>query len=245
MERMIALVRATSSGMAVAALIVVNLLPLAGVLWWGWDLWTILVLYWVENGIVGVFNVLKMLRAEGTAVPGMRGVRFNGRPLESVARGPLAAFFVMHYGIFWAVHGLFVLTFLPLITGISLDPRVVINPDGSVGVPFELFRGVGPDWGLVGIGAIGMALSHGASFAFNFLGRGEYRSVSAGQLMLAPYGRLVVLHMTIILGAMVSAWVGAPVGAMIVLVVLKTALDLFFHLREHARIPARAATGTP
>ena len=31
----------------------------------GWNVWTILIVYWLENGIVGVFNVLKMLKAEG------------------------------------------------------------------------------------------------------------------------------------------------------------------------------------
>ena len=238
------MVRATSSGVAVAALIVVNLLPLVGVVWWGWDMWTILVLYWIENGIVGAFNVAKILRADGTTPAGRGGMRFDGRPIETAGRGPLAGFFVLHYGIFWVVHGVFVLTFLPLVTGISLDPEVVISPDGSIGNPFELFRSAGPDWRLVAIGAVGMALSHGASFAFNFLGRGEYRSVSPSQLMLAPYSRLVVLHVTIIVGAMASAWIGAPIGALIVLVVLKIGLDLFFHLREHARIAAGAPATT-
>ncbi len=45
---------AGSSPVAVAALIVANLVPLAGVLLFGWDVMTILVLYWIENGIVGL-----------------------------------------------------------------------------------------------------------------------------------------------------------------------------------------------
>ena len=64
-ERLVAWYRVGSSVGAVAALIVANLVPLVGVLWFGWNVWTILIIYWLENGVVGVFNVLKMRRAEG------------------------------------------------------------------------------------------------------------------------------------------------------------------------------------
>jgi hypothetical protein len=236
-ERVLAMYRVTSSTLAAAVLVVANLVPLAGVLWWGWDVLTVLALYWVENGIVGAYNLLKILRAEGSGA-GLANWRVNGRPIEALTRVPLAAFFLVHYGFFWIGHGLFVLVFLPLMTGLGS-----VNVDGTFPFPDWFGGRIGPDWELVGIGAIGLALSHGASFWFNFLGRGEYRSVSPGQMMIAPYSRLVVLHLTIIVGAMVSSWVGSPVGALLVLVGLKTALDLFFHLREHRGLGT--GTGTP
>ena len=34
-------------------------------LFFGWSVWTILIVYWLENGIVGAFNVLKIGRAQG------------------------------------------------------------------------------------------------------------------------------------------------------------------------------------
>jgi hypothetical protein len=51
--------------------------------------------------------------------------------------------------------------------------------------------------------------------------------------MFAPYGRVIVLHLTILFGAFVAALLGAPIGVLIILVVLKTAFDLRLHLREH------------
>ena len=81
-------------------------------------------------------------------------------------------------------------------------------------------------------------VSHGLSYLFNFIGSGEYRRVTPIGQMFAPYGRLVVLHVTIIFGAILVALTGAPVAAVAVLVVLKTALDLGFHLREHRRLSA-------
>ena len=69
MDRLIAWYRVGSSVGAVVALIVANAIPLFGVLFLGWNVWNILIMYWLENGIVGVFNVLKMLRAEGPTDP--------------------------------------------------------------------------------------------------------------------------------------------------------------------------------
>jgi hypothetical protein len=42
-----------STRTALLALLVANLLPLWGVLAGGWSVWTVLVLYWLESGIVG------------------------------------------------------------------------------------------------------------------------------------------------------------------------------------------------
>jgi hypothetical protein len=67
----------------------------------------------------------------------------------------------------------------------------------------------------------------------NYIGRGEYLRTSGAEQAAAPYGRLVVLHVTIIIGGMAIAVTGAPSAAVLVLVILKTALDLGFHLAEH------------
>lgn len=57
--------------------------------------------------------------------------------------------------------------------------------------------------------------------------------------MVEPYRRVVVLHVTIVLGAIGVAVVGAPVGALVVMVLAKTALDLRGHWREHDRAEQR------
>ena len=44
-------------------LVAANLVPLAGVLFFGWSVFATLLLFWVENVIVGGFNVLRMLWA--------------------------------------------------------------------------------------------------------------------------------------------------------------------------------------
>ncbi len=244
-DRAVRLARATSSTTSVVVLVAFNLIPLVGVLFWGWNVATILVLYWVENGIVGLLNVPKMLLAQGDETASSRLVGAGGAQLTS--RVGVVGFFLVHYGIFWFVHGIFVFT-LPFFIGLGSLPGAPdqFTDPGTFGpgalpfdaVPLTAGRSIGPDLGAVGLGAIGLAISHGVSFVVNFLGRREYLRTTIGRQMFAPYGRLVILHLTILFGAFLSLSIGSPVGAIVVLVVLKTILDLGFHLREHGRLGA-------
>ncbi|ELZ83746.1 hypothetical protein C454_05532 [Haloferax gibbonsii ATCC 33959] len=224
-----------ASPVALAALVVANLVPLVGVVWFDWSLKALLVAYWLESGVVGLLNVPKILAASGRGDGGssinatINGRRVDLSPPESPRDGfhfypsnvPIAGFFAMHYGIFWVVHGVFVWSFDAFAGGAA----------GAVGdVPL----------GAVLLAAGATVLSHGGSFAANFVGREEYRSVSPGTQMSEPYRRVIVLHLTIILGAFLVAASGAPAAALVVMVVVKTALDAGAHLREHARAEKRA-----
>ena len=214
MDRIVAWYRLGSSIWAVVALVVANLIPLIGVLFFGWSVWNILVIYWLENGIVGLINVLKMSVATGDEVtPGMTFM-VNGRPATSATKMGLIPFFIVHYGIFWFVHGIFVLT-LPAFFSLMSDDGMTL------------------DLGPVVFAALGLAISHGLSFWWNFLHGGEYRRTAAAALMFAPYKRLVALHITIIFGAFAVMFTGAPAAAVAVLVAIKTAIDLGLHLAEH------------
>jgi hypothetical protein len=227
LQRAVDAYRVNSSTAAVVLLVVFNLVPLAGVLWLGWDLLLILALYWVENGVVGVINILKILRAEGTAPSSLRWT-LNGRPISSfnsMNRVAVAGFFAMHYGLFWIVHGVFVFTLIPAIAS-----DASLGPNGTIPAPLT---GPNVDLGVLALGAIGLGISHAVSFWTNYLGRGEYKTLSPAQVMTQPYGRLVIMHLTILLGAVVSIFLGTPVGSLLVLIVGKTALDLAFHLRQH------------
>lgn len=269
--------RRTAASRSAVVLLVANAIPLVGVLFFGWSLLTILVIYWVENGIVGFWNVPRIMLAQGSAIPtlpelpGMAAAAATrsakdaaalkaawqaareaqrqvatGTPgfgtVPGVGRVALAIFFLVHYGIFWLVHGIFVFA-LPAFGG-GFGPGVSCPafsvPQGASPVFPGVESCVGGAfgevlWSSVAIAAVALFLSHGASFLFNYIGRGEYITASPTRQMAAPYGRVVVLHLTIIFGAFVVAILGAPIGALLVLVGLKTAFDLGLHLREHRR----------
>jgi Family of unknown function (DUF6498) len=205
-------------------LVAANLVPLVGVAFFDWDLATILVLYWIESGVVGLLNIPKMLLARGPLRVEARGLAVVlPMSLDGFAgvatRAFLAVFFVIHYGIFWAVHGVFVFL-LP-----SFQRSREGLPASSDGVDMAV---------IISAAALLLA-SHLGSFVVNFIGHREYLSVSPIQQMFAPYSRVVVMHLTILFGAFLAIMLGAPVWTMVVMVSVKTGIDLRLHAREHAR----------
>ncbi len=215
-------------------LVAVNLIPIIGVAWWGWSLMMILALYWVESGIVGIINIFKIRRAAGgrdeppVTVEGNRiTIRMSGS-MALMGTGPLIGFFVLHYGIFWVVHGVFVFL-LPLFAGLASPQIDTSAPNFGIG-PMDF--GPLPLDGLL-FATVGLAVSHAVSFYANFLGRGEYLRVTPQEQMLSVYGRVVALHVTIVAGAMLIALFGSPIAALYLLVGVKTIIDLGLHLRSH------------
>jgi hypothetical protein len=79
---------------SLAVLLVANAIPLLGVLFFGWSLITVLVLYWLENGIVGLWNIPRIALARGDDP-------LASPTLGQVSLWMLIPFFVIHYGLFW------------------------------------------------------------------------------------------------------------------------------------------------
>jgi hypothetical protein len=192
-----------------------NAVPLIGVFAFGWGLHSILVAYWLESGVVGGSFVAKIRRSEGTDNPdGLPSMSFDGSSIESFIGRPnkkIASYFIGHYSFFWVVHGVFVF-FYPLFLGIEFaSPRDVLYAMPS------------------------LVAYHAVSYWINFIGGGEYERMGPVTLMVEPYRRVLVLHLTILGGGRLVILFGTPVGLLAALVVLKTVLDLRGHWSEHDR----------
>lgn len=197
------------------ALLLANLVPLVGVLFFEWNVFVVVFLFWLENVIVGVFNVLRMLWVE------------RGAETVPAAKFVSIPFFIVHYGMFTAGHGVFVFALF----GGAMAASGGLFPSGAAIVEVITEHGL---W--VAVGAL--ALSHAFSFVRNYVAEQEYRRVTLQQLMMQPYGRVVVLHLTIIGGGFLVALLGAPVFGLVLLVVLKVGMDVSAHLKEHTRFEA-------
>ena len=144
-------------------LVAANLVPLAGVLFFGWSVFATLLLFWLENVMVGAFNVLRMLVAQ-PQIGAMWAAKLFMIP-----------FFTFHYGMFVTVHGMFVLTLF----GGGFVGRGFLTP--TTFWHAVQAAGIAPAaWGLV--------LSHAVSFGFNYIGTGQYESALVPALMFRPYG---------------------------------------------------------
>ncbi|UCG49793.1 MAG: hypothetical protein JSU94_08415 [Phycisphaerales bacterium] len=229
---MLKLTKEDLSDVSVVALIAANALPLYGVAFLKWNAAAIVLLYWAENLVVGFYNILKIALAPVK------------EPVEHLGKLFVIPFFMVHYGGFMAVHGVFVLAFFA-----KSEPKF----PGSGGAPtwpcflvfLQLLLGViRQAWAALPPGTKPILLmlfaSHGVSFVHNFLLKREYESTDPGKLMAAPYTRIVVMHVAIIFGAFISVALKSPLGILVILVVLKTVIDVKLHLHSHKKLSPSA-----
>jgi hypothetical protein len=202
--------------MSYTALLVSNAVPLVGALFLEWDVFTILFLFWAENVIIGVFNMLRMAAASPP-----------GNVTNQALKIFLIPFFVVHYGGFCFVHGVFVIALF----GGGFQGLDFPNPFARLAEDFT---------GTLAFPLLGLAVSHGISFFDNYLRGGEFRRTTVDKLMHQPYARIVVLHLTITAGGLLVEALGSPAIALALLVVLKTVVDLVAHRRERRKFAATA-----
>ncbi len=162
------------------------LLPLVGLLWWGWDWRPVVLLYWLENVTIGgvTFIALRRRAAAGGEGPG-------GFP---------SSFFLMHYGIFTFVHGVFVIVL------ILLAPVIT----GSESAPFDALW-LMLAW-LVATGLAWYSASRSDPPPRAGVGR--------------AYGRVIVLHVVVLGAVWLIEALGLPAIVAIVLVVLHAIVDI-------------------
>lgn len=206
-------------------LVVSNLMPLVGVFYANWDAAIILLLYWAENLVIGFFNIFKML----TIAPA---------GLSSVLGGlGMSVFFLMHYGGFTGAHGLFLIEFLHLDSGVGVRDVFANDWWGPLAFVQLLVGVIIKLWGHMPEGMIWALLalffSHAASYGYNYIWLGENRNTSINQLMQAPYRRIVILHIAIIAGGMFVLKQGSPIPLLIILVLIKIVMDIKLHNKEH------------
>lgn len=190
------------------ALILMNLIPLIGVWYFNWDVGIIIFLYWLENVVIGILNVPKILSCRGSKKPGARKESLGGLIF-------LSGFFSVHYGMFCFGHYTFIQTFFEGLPEFS-------------NIPSRLFEGF-LIWPL-----LGLLFSHFISMIVNFYGKGEYRSRSANTQMFMPYTRIMILHIVIIFGGFLAQAFDNALGPLIILIIVKTIIDLGAHQVEHS-----------
>ncbi|MFH1089387.1 MAG: DUF6498-containing protein [Candidatus Uhrbacteria bacterium] len=184
----------TDSQIKKTKLILINLIPLLGVLFFDWSLFLVFFYYWLENCLVGLSSAGEMLMLSFW----WRKIRIG---LASTA------FFIFHYGGFMVGH-LFLLVFFFA----TNDPI------------FERF--VWPSWPLfwfIFLNFIPVLLGYGISLIRFY--QAKDKTIRLGKLIFNPYRRLLVVHLTLLLGGLVAASLGAPILSLAVLIGLKLAFD--------------------
>jgi hypothetical protein len=178
-----------------------------GVLALGWSPFVVMMLFWFENVVIGVLNVAKIL---------VTGVRLG---TAGVIGGiAMSAFFTVHYGLFTAVHGMFVV----LLFGGELGRGAMDGGlAGAAAAMLGYLLAERDGW----LAALAIVLVH-LSGLLQWLARTREAPPALKEIMGAPYGRIVVLHVTLIASGFLVQALKAPVAGALLLVALKLGYDL-------------------
>ena len=204
-------------------LIAVNLIPLVGVLLWGWDAFVLLMLYWLETAVIAFWTVARIATMPPEAFRGMKPQGPGSKPASPPA---VAAFITVHAGLFMAVHFLF-LWFLfsgewsKKVRGVGAFVEQIVIGTG-LWVPLLVL--------FVGRGVL-MLLDAAKPYLWQRFGFVEGKPSDksaigpAESIIIALYLRIFVMQLTLILGVWLALLAGST-AALAFLIVLKTVVDL-------------------
>lgn len=181
-----------------------NLIPLAGLLWWGWDAFVLLSLYWMETAVLGIWMILQLIAIALTD----RSIGLIGRIPAAIFYG---AFFTVHAGGFMAGH----MMFLWSIFAGKWEASIHNVQDFIT----QLVIGEGL-WMPLAILFVARSFEFFAALGTYLRGQSEDK-VNQNPVIGRFYARIVIMHVSIIFGVMISAKIG-KIGPLVVLVVLKT-----------------------
>src|SRR5215471_105616 len=181
----------------------------------------LVLIYWLENVVVGCYNVLRLVVADPAST-----WRWIGKLL-------VIPIFVTHFGIFTMIHGVFVFILFGGPFYRNYDPptpAIVLQAINEAGIWFAL---------------LAVVLSHGVTFVWSFLLGGEYKNVPLWDLVRQPYARVLVLHLVVFLTALALSREHTPLYGLVLLVGLKTAADLISHRAERRRFASQQSPPAP
>jgi len=202
--------RATAAS---AILILSNLVPLAGILFWGWDVFVLLCLYCLETAVIGFWTIMRaatMSRDPGSVA---------GRSIAGSLG--LAGFFTLHSGLFMTVHMAFIyILFAGPWEGKIHDARDFIR-----------LIVIGKDlW----IPLLALFVGQGAIFINDAVNRFVFAKAPAntdtGEIMGGFYTRIVIMHVAILGGAFIVQAIGTT-APLIILVLLKIVIEIRFQMQ--------------
>lgn len=215
---------------SVILIIAANSIPAIGVIFLKWNPYMLLLIYWGESLIVGIFNLLKMFISGA-----IQDKKFS--PSGFAEAVGLCLFFTFHYGMFMFVHGMFIIAFMLLSS--SMDA----TGGGGLADPFTYISSLIPDDMTTAdllesefSAVAALFISHLISFYMYFIRTGEYNYTEADTYMMRPYKRIVIMHLTIIFGAFALFISGFKSAVFIIIWIgLKVLSDLMMHVSENKK----------
>lgn len=191
------------------AILITNIIPLIGVLFLKWNVTALVILYWIENIIIGFYTILKIVKSSNTKIPTKHGIKTATQKEMNKIKLFVVPFFIFHYSIFMIGHFFFI-NFL-------LKPQNI------------------PIWGYF-IPFLSMIISHTISYKEEYLHNKEYMNIDPVNQMFKPYKRIIIMHVVIILSTLIVIILLDPFKSTIIpgfiLIFVKTCADFLSHKKR-------------
>lgn len=219
--------------------ILTSLLPIVGVLFFDWDAFTIVLLYWFENGFIGLFNALRIamskpdyrsyadyvvlnpwlfdpLRSWMAATP-----RITQKDWDLLLRTPVsrhrliedtgffALLFLGHYSLFMLGHAYLIGRLLKGVSFTGLGKLLATQM--SLGFLLAVLV---------------IFVQHAYSFRSECVQGGGRIGQGPIILMYRPYYQIVFIQVALLAGCMLISWLSLPPFVAILLIVFKAGYDL-------------------
>lgn len=203
-------------------LLLMNLVPLAGVIGLGWDPVLIFIFYALETLVAGVFNLPKIFLTSRQHPSGT--IPVDGQQKHYSAIG-LMFFFTFHYGFFVFVQ---LTIFFGILSMSNYDIPGVSLVDSFLGAPVNIARVAGQEMGIV-LGFMGF--TYLMSFVSDYVIGHKAREMTPAAQMFEPYPRIFVQQFVVILAGwiMIIQFSGLPF--LILFVAIKTIVDYLMLLK--------------
>lgn len=205
----------------ITLLVLLNAVPIYGVIQWDWKSFDLIFLYWLENLIIGAFMILRIL------------ARRYSHPVELAFPFFLAPFFTLHFGMFCYVHGIFVISLF----GKGLTGEIAEMDIPEIIVPLIQSRHL--FWPVMALFTLQL---------FDWLrdiNERGFASDGIKDITTAPYRRVIVLHITILGSGFALIALNDPLIGLLTLIAFKTGMDIYhWHKDEKAVVTDKPSVMT-
>ena len=87
---------------------------------------------------------------------------------------------------------------------------------------------------------IWLLISHWVSYKTNFIKKQEYKNTTVAEVFSSPYPRIIAMHIAIFWGDFFAVFFATGnMTPAIGIVIIKTVIDIFFHIKEHKISPLK------
>ncbi len=197
-------VKRTRFDTSVLVLVISNILTIFFAVYEGWSLATLMIIYWAQSVIIGVFTFIKIITLKNFST---ENFKINDQPVGPTkgTKYFTAFFFLFHYGMFHFVYLIFLL--VSIISQKQISILIVLTVLVSIGVFF---------------------INHLFSFLYN-KEQDSQKIKNIGTIMFFPYARILPMHLTIVFGFFLVQ----STAGLVFFMVLKTIADVIMHMVEH------------